>query len=52
MKFLVENYASEYNTQALYLAKGLNEKEEHTCVLWNNSCSLYFRKSVFCNDVS
>jgi hypothetical protein len=41
MKFLVENYASEYNTQALYLAKGLNEKEEHTCVLWNNSCSLY-----------
>lgn len=41
MKFLVENYASEYSTQALYLAKGLNEQEEHTCVLWNNSCSLY-----------
>lgn len=40
MKFLVQNYASESNTQAMYLARGLNT-DDHTAVLWNNDCSLY-----------
>lgn len=40
MKFLVQNYASEQNTQAMYLARGLNI-DEHQSTLWNNSCSLY-----------
>jgi hypothetical protein len=41
MKFLVQNYSSEYSTQALYLARGLNEQDGHSGALWNNSCSLY-----------
>lgn len=41
MKFLVQNYSSEDNTQALYLARGLSEQEGYSGVLWNNSCSLY-----------
>lgn len=41
MKFLVQNYSSEYSTQALYLSRCLNEQEEYSSVLWNNSCSLY-----------
>jgi hypothetical protein len=40
MKFLVQNYASEHSTQAMYLARGLNT-DGHTAVLWNNNCSLY-----------
>lgn len=41
MKFLVENYASFQDTQALYLAKYLN-KDGHDAFLWNkNTSSLY-----------
>lgn len=41
MKFLVENYATNNSTQALYLAKTINASPEHQASLWNGSASIY-----------
>lgn len=41
MKFLVENYASVEDTQALYFVHHLNSDTEHRAQLWQSNSSLY-----------
>lgn len=42
MKFLIENYANYFDTQALYLNKALSKHEGVETMLWNSaSCSIY-----------
>lgn len=41
MKFLIQNYASNHSTQALYLSNVINAENKHSARLWNSSTSLY-----------
>lgn len=42
MKFLIENYANVFDTQALYLHRAISKTTEHQSVSWDsNSSSIY-----------